>query len=547
MPKVLERATALDEARELYAGHAWSGAFEALRRLDEQEALTAPDLEKLVWSAALVGDEEAYLGALERLYHLHLHGDAKLAAARCAFWLGFRLMALGESARGAAWLGRCQQIVDAFGDDCVETGYLLLLPIQKHLMSGDFASAADTAARAAAIGERFSEPDLVALGHQLEGRSLIQSGRVQDGMALLDESMLAAASGELSPIVTGIIYCSLIASCQRVFALERAREWTAALSKWCEEQAELVTFRGSCQVHRSEILQLAGDWPQALAHAERASTGNLATADSEIVGNAFYVQGEIHRLRGELQHAEEAYLQSSKFGREPQPGLAQLRAAQGRHGVALSGLRRVLGETRDPLARARLLPALLEICLDQGELAEAGASAVELERVASQYASEILEAISAHARGLLLLAEGDAQAALGPLRRSFYVWQRLGAPYEEARSRVALSRACQALGDSEGARLSIEVARTIFEELGAAGDLATLDQPSTKAASAHHLTPRELQVLRLVATGKTNRVIAEDLELSEKTIDRHVSNIFNKIDVASRAAATAYAYEHDLI
>ena len=260
MPEELERANALQEARQLYAKHSWQGAFEALRRLDEEEELATPDLEKLVWSGALVGDEKAYLQHLERLYHRHVDAETSLAAARSAFWLGFRLMTLGESARGAAWLGRSQQLVDAQAENCVEAGYLLLAPIQRQLMAGDFSSAADTASRAAAIGEEFSEPDLMALGRQLEGRALIQSGRVDEGMALLDESMLAAASGELSPIVTGIIYCSLIASCQRVFALGRAREWTAALSKWCEAQPELVTFRGSCQVHRSEILQLAGEW-----------------------------------------------------------------------------------------------------------------------------------------------------------------------------------------------------------------------------------------------------------------------------------------------
>jgi DNA-binding CsgD family transcriptional regulator len=338
----------------------------------------------------------------------------------------------------------------------------------------------------------------------------------------------------------------VIASCQRVFALDRAREWTAALAEWCERQPELVTFRGSCQVHRSEILQLAGEWGQALAHAERACCGDLA-ADRDAVGDAFYLRGEIHRLRGELEQAEDAYLKSSQLGRDPQPGLAQLRAAQGRHRVAFSALKRLLGETTDLLARARLLPPFLEVCLDLGDLPEASSAAAELERIAAQYDSESLGAISAHARGLCLLSQGDAQGALGPLRRAFYVWQRLGAPYQEARSQLALSSACRMLGDSEGARLCLEAARSLFEQLGAAHDLATLGRPSARSDSAQGLTPRELQVLRLVATGKTNRMIAEQLELSEKTIDRHVSNIFQKIDVGSRAAATAYAYEHELM
>ncbi|MGD8317202.1 MAG: LuxR C-terminal-related transcriptional regulator [Myxococcales bacterium] len=546
MPDVSEPRAVLQAARQLYAQHAWNRAFEALQRLDEQQPLEADDLEKLAWAAALVGQDDTLLQMLERLYHLRRDDGDTLAAARHAFWLGFRLMALGEVGRGAAWMGRCQALVDEHGEDCVEQGYLLLVPIRKCLASGDSQSAAAMAARATAIGKRFSDPDLVALSRNLEGRSFTQLGRIEEAMALFDESMLAAASGELSPIVTGIIYCAVITCCQQVFALERAREWTEALSQWCEAQPELVTFQGSCQVHRCEILQLAGDWEKALAHAERACCGDLA-ADRDAVGDAFYMRGEIYRLRGELAAAEQAYLKSSELGRDPQPGLAQLRAAQGRHRLAFKALTRLLAETTDPLARARLLSPFLEICLELGEAADASSAATELDRIASEYESDVLGAISAHARGLCLLSQGDAQGALGPLRRAFYVWQRLDAPYQEARSQLALSRACQALGDSDGARLSLEAARRLFEQLGAAHDLAMLDRTSTTPALSQNLTPRELQVLRLVATGKTNRMIAEQLTLSEKTIDRHVSNIFQKIEVNSRAAATAYAYEHELV
>jgi DNA-binding CsgD family transcriptional regulator len=546
MPDASERRAVLQAARELYARHAWHRAFEALQRLDQQEALEAPDLEKLGWAAALVGRDQTLLPTLERLYHLRRdHGD-RLAAARHAFWLGFRLMAFGEVARGAAWIGRCQELVDEHGEECVERGYLLLVPIRKCLASGDSEPAAEMAARATAIGRRFSDPDLVALSRNLEGRAFSQLGRIEEAMALFDESMLAAALGELSPIVTGIIYCAVITCCQQVFALERAREWTEALAQWCEAQPELVTFRGSCQVHRSEILQLSGEWEKALTHAERACCGDLAL-DRDAVADAFYMKGEIHRLRGELAEAEKSYLKSSQLGRDPQPGLAQLRAAQGRHRVAFHALKRLLGETTDPLSRARLLPPFLEICLELDELPEASAAATELDRIASEYESEALGAMSAHARGLWLLSRGDAQGALGPLRRAFYVWQRLGAPYLQARSQLALSRACQALGDSEGANLCLEAARTLFEALGAAHDLAAIDGRRATPDSLQGLTPRELQVLRLVATGKTNRMIAEQLELSEKTIDRHVSNIYQKIDVNSRAAATAYAYEHALV
>jgi len=546
MPDASERRAVLQAAREIYARHRWSRAFEALQRLDQQEALEAPDLEKLAWAAALVGQDDVLLPTLERLYHLYRDHGERLTAARHAFWHGFRLMGLGEVARGAAWIGRCRELVDEHGEECVEQGYLLLVPIRKRLASGDSESAAEMAARATAMGKRFSDPDLLALSRTLEGRAFLQLGRIEQAMALFDESMLAAASGEISPIVTGIVYCAVITCCQQVFALERAREWTEALTQWCEAQPELVTFQGSCQVHRSEILQLSGEWEKALAHAQRACCGDLA-ADRDAVADAHYMQGEIYRLRGELTEAEQAYLKSSQLGRDPHPGLAQLRAAQGRHRVAFQALKRLLGETTEPFARARLLSPLVEICLELDALAEAGAAATELDRIASDCESEALGAMSAHARGLWLLFQGDAQGALGPLRRAFYVWQRLGAPYPQARSQLALSRACRALGDSEGAHLCLEAARALFEKLGAAHDLAAIEGRSATKDAGQSLTTRELQVLRLVSTGKTNRMIAEELELSEKTIDRHVSNIFQKIDVNSRAAATAYAYEHALV
>jgi DNA-binding CsgD family transcriptional regulator len=430
----------------------------------------------------------------------------------------------------------------------VEAGYLLLPTGQRHFVAGDFESAVAIAERAAAIGDRFGDRDLAVFARNWQGHALVQKGEVEAGLALLDEAMLAAAAGELSPIVTGLIYCSVIATCQRIYALDRAREWTSALAGWCAEQPQIVSFSGRCLVHRAEIMQLNGAWRDALEEARRAIQRHAVRLDPQATAAAFYQEAEVHRLQGEFAAAEDAYRNASQAGQEPQPGLALLRLAQGRKDVAASGIRSALGATTDRLQRARLLPAYVEIMLATGDLEEARAGCRELEATAADFGTEVLGAIAAHAKGALHLADGEAETALAPLRQAFRVWQQVGAPYLAARLRVLIGYACRAVGDEEGAGLELGAARSVFEELGAASDLAELEGSArTAPPSVGGLTARELQVLRLVATGKTNKAIANDLSLSEKTVDRHVSNIFVKLDVPSRAAATAYAYEHKLI
>jgi len=358
--------------------------------------------------------------------------------------------------------------------------------------------------------------------------------------------MVATTSGRLSPIVTGLTYCTAIACCQQVFALDRGREWTAALSSWCGRQPQLAAFTGKCLVHRSEIMQLGGEWGEAIGEARRVSEA-ARRADPEAAADAFYQQAEIHRLRGERAEAERAYRAASEHGREPHPGLALLWLQAGRGEAAASALRRLLGAIRPPLRRAQFLPATVEVMLAVGAADEAATGARELEEIAARFGTDVLGATAAHARGAVELAAGRAALAVEPLRRAFGIWQQLGAPYLAARVRLLVARACQALGDEETAKWERELAGEVLARLGAAAD--PTDEPRQAGARAvpGGLTARELQVLRLVATGKTNKAIAKELFLSEKTVDRHVSNIFTKVDVASRAAATAFAYKHHLV
>ena len=539
----------LERGRDFYARRAWMDTYTSLSRADRATPLGAQDLELLATSAYMLGRDDDCLRGLERAYHVHLDAGEVLRAVRCAFWMGITLALRGEMGRATGWLGRAQRLVERVAEDCVERGYLLVPVMLRHEAVGDWEAVYATAAEAVEIGELFGDADLLALTVHEQGCALIQQGRVEEGLGLLDEAMVAVTAGELSPIVTGIVYCSVISGCQEVYALRRAREWTAALTRWCEGQPDLVAFSGRCLVHRAEIMELHGAWREALDEArrarERCEQGNNLSAAAE----AFYCQGDLHRLQGNFSAAEEAYRDASRYGCEPQPGMALLRLAQGKDDAAAATIHRTVGETTDPLKRTRLLPAYVEIMLAVDDIEEARSACRELQEISARYDSAMLGAMVTHARGAVDLAEGDARAALRALRRAWQVWQELEVPYEAARVRVLLGLACRALGDDDSAALELEAAHDVFGQLGAAPDRARVGSLIRSAAPdhAHGLTARELEVLRLVAAGATNKAIATDLVLSERTIDRHVSNIFTKVGVTSRAAATAFAYEHELV
>ncbi|MFU0507606.1 helix-turn-helix transcriptional regulator [Pseudaminobacter sp. NGMCC 1.201702] len=543
--KVLDH---LELGRRHYEQCAWAHAYRALSLANQQTPLRAEDFERLAMAAYMVGRDEEYLRSLEDAHNAYLNAGQFARAVRCAFWLGFRLLMRGETGRATGWLGHANRLLAHVAPECAERGYLLLPVVEQRLESGDFEYAYTAAAEAAAIGERCGDADLIACARHQQGRIRLQQGQVKPGLALLDETMVAVTTGELSPLVTGLMYCSLIAACQQVYALDRTREWTAALALWCESQPDMVTFSGVCQVHRAEIMQLQGAWPEAIEAAQRACARSRGV-DKRAAAAAFYQQAEVHRLLGEFSAAEEAYRSASQLGLEPQPGLALLRLAQGHSRTAATTIRRVVSTTEDRLKRLSLLPASVEIMLSVGEIQDARNACRELGDIARSFDTEVLGAIAAQSRGAVDLAEGDAQAALRLLHCAFEVWHRIEAPYAAARVRVLIGLACGALGDEDGAGLEIDAARCVFERLGAGPDLARIDSLTKSFASGntHGLTSREVLVLRLVAAGKTNGAVAAELFLSERTVERHLSNIFTKLDLSTRTAATAWAYRHRLI
>jgi len=545
----------LATGRRAYVERAWADAHDALAQAAALAPLDVNDTERLAWAGLLAGRDDASFQSFERLYDLRLEAGENRRAARTAIWVGLRLMSMGQIGHATGWLARARRLVEAEGLECVECGYLQLPIAFQSGVAGDHDATYAAAAGAADIGDRYKDADLSAFGRTLAGRARILQGRLPDGLPLIDEAMVAATAGVLSPHVTGLIYCFAIAACQQSHALDRAREWTAALSAWCDAQPQLVPFSGACLVHRSEIMVLGGAWTDAIGEARRAATRLSPSRGSEL-GLAYYQEGEVHRLRGEHAEAEQAYALAREHGRDPHPGQALLRVAQGRVDLAVAATRRVLSATGDPLRRTRFLPAHVEIMLAASDVNEARLAAGELGDLAARFDMDVLAAMAAHAKGAVALADADADArvALDALRFAQDVWQRIGAPYLGARIRVLIARAFQMLGDEEGAALELETARKVFVQLGASPDvaatnalLASLTNAAGGAApEAHGLSRRELEVLRLVAAGKTNKVIAAELFLSEKTVDRHVSNIFVKIDVSSRAAATAWAFKHGL-
>ena len=555
-----------DSGRIAFAEKRWEDAFALFSEEDRAHPLGLDDLELYAKSAALTAREEIGLALLERGYTACLAAGDELRAATAAFWLGFRLSSLGEPGRAQAWLARSAAIAERHGDSALR-GYLLVPGIHRLLLARENEAAYRDALEAAAVGDRFAEPDLAALGRQLAGRALIERGDVAEGMGLLDEAMLIATADGLTDLGRGLVYCAVVGCCQRVFALDRAREWSTVLDDWCSSQGQLGLFNGTCRVHRAEILQLGGAWSDALAETRRVTDGK---PDQRELALADYEAAELHRLRGEADEAERLYEAASRRGLDPQPGLSLLRLAQGDLASAVGGIRRATATTVSPLGRARYLPALVEILLaadrdssgragqvrgshspetgtlGEPDLDEAQDAADELGEIATTFGTPLLRALALNASALVRLRQGDVAAATPLLAEALDAWLALAAPYPAARIRVAFADACDRLGDTEGARMQRDAARRVFRELDAAPDLAALGDERMHAAGGI-LSARELEVLRAAATGRTNKEIGANLGLSSRTVDRHVSNILTKLGVPSRAAATSYAYEHGLI
>ncbi len=536
---------ALHTAREAYERRDWVATYARLSDLDSA-ALQGDDFARLAAAAYLTGRINDCVQALQRAHQAHLGGGRLTAAARCAFWLAQTLSAAGESAIAGGWLARMRRVLDEVPDDVVERGYLQVLMMFRHISEGDFSAAAECAEAATRYGRRFGDSDLLAVGMSSQGRLALYQGRVAEGLTLLDEAMLGVTAGDVSTIFAGDVYCSMIEACQEISDFGRAAQWTMALTRWCAEQPGLVAFTGQCAVHRGQLMRIRACYPEALQEFSLAIRRYRAAGMPAAAGLAFAERGEVLRILGKFDAAEDAYTEARQHGYEPQPGLALLWQARGRTGAAATAIRRLLAERRDDVGRSQLLPSGTQILLAADDVDGAGEACAELARIAADFGCAGLSAMADYAAGSVALARADYAGAIPKLRDAARRWSEMEAPYEVARCGVLIGRALRAMGDEDSAMADFDTARRAFDRLGAvpAGrEVAALRDSPTPGG----LTAREAEVLRLVAAGKSNPQIADALVLSEKTVARHLSNIFAKLDVGSRTAAAAFAFEHDIL
>ncbi|HYP60889.1 MAG TPA: LuxR C-terminal-related transcriptional regulator [Thermomicrobiales bacterium] len=539
----------LNQGRTHFDRHEWSAAHAQFALADHETALDTADVERMATAAYLIGLDTESATAWSRAYHEHLANRDWALAGRCAFWMGFGLMMRGEYAQAGGWLARARRQLDQSDVDRPEQGLILIPLALQQFEEGEVPAAFATFTEIGVIGKRWGSADLMAVSHLGCGHALIRFGRMADGVALLDEAMVYVTAGEVTPVLVGLIYCGMIEVCHEIYDLRRARQWTDALSRWCESQPDLVPYRGECLVHRAEIMQIHGAWPDAMAQVVEACERLSDPPGQPAIGYAFYQRAEMLRLQGDFSGADEAYRRASEWGRTVQPGLSLLRLAQGHGDAAESAMRREALEIQDHSRRCRLLPAYVEVMLGVGDAKAARTGANQLADIATEITYLPLRAASWQATGAVLLMEGRPDRALESLRRAETAWQKLTIPYEAARVRTLIGQCCRELGDEETAQLEFDAALRAFRQLGARPDAASVEALTRKAlpTPAGGLTAREVEVIRLIAAGKTNRMIATDLFLSEKTVARHISNIFAKLGLASRSAATAYAFEHRLV
>ena len=534
-------------ARQLFAAHAWAECRAVLTTADARGELGGPELALLGEVAFLTGADDQSAGAYARSYRWHHDRGELAAAARSASWCTFVLALSGEIARSAGWAARARQLVDDHELGGAAAGWVLADEAHRLMVTGRVADGLVVARAAEQLGGAAGDADVLVLSRLSIMHALVMQGDRVEAIRLADEIMVAVAAGETSAAVVGTTYCSAIGACLTVRDVGRAREWTDVLGRWCAARPELVPYRGQCRVHRAQMMTWGGDWLGAVAEATAAEQLLRGPA----AGDAAYQLGEVHRLMGHLDAAAHHFRRANSLGRRPEPGLSRLRIAQGRADAAVTTIRRMCAEPCAPEDVAEMLDVLVEAQLALGEVDAARACAEELRHAAAGIDAPLVGGLAQRAEAATLLAAARPDTALAAANACLRMWAELDLPHGCAQVRVLMGRCLRALGDEPSAELEFDAARECFERLGAAPDVGVVERLIADCAPVGHrpggLTEREVEVVRLVAAGHTNRVIARELRLSEKTVARHLSNIYTKLGVTSRAATTAYAYDHQLL
>ena len=522
----------------------WTARYDELSA--RRDALSAVELDELGLAAWFIGRETESERAWDDAHRAYLDLGDPDAAMQCAFWLGFTLGEHGHPVKAAAWLSRLLELCPAYPSARAEVLEVIGQSFAAY-QTGRLGDSAEQNERAVSLARALGEHDLEVLATMGLGRALVMSGRMQEGFACMDRVMLAISSGAVSDRAAGPAYCAVIASCLERWDVERARVWTRDLSDWCDAQRGLEPFRGECSVNRAAVLRLGGEWGEAATTLTEVCYIERRT---ETLENAFYSLGELHRLAGRAAEADTAYRRAAALGRDVQPGLALLRRDTGRRAAARAGIARALEASPAPGARAEMLAAQADLETDHGDLEVARNAERQLRDLAELLDTAYLRALADRASALVHIATDAPDRALPLLRGSWSTWRRLEAPYEAAITRMHLGRSARALGDEDAAQLEFDAARTVLTELGAVPDLDRLERAAAQPGAARAdggLSRRELEVLQLIARGRSNRDIAHDLFLSERTVARHVSNILTKLGLVNRTAAANFAFEHGLV
>ena len=530
-------------ARELHRTSRWEAACAEYAAADADEPLAVEDLEAYAESAQVSARGGESVALLHRVFDLRVRAGELDQAAQVAFWLWWVLLNTNEIIQANGWLKRTSRTL---GPDLATSPWLRIPDAMLQGKTGNRSRATEVLEAIVVEGQG----EVVPWALSMWGQTLIDDGRLHDGLDRLEEAMAILLNDGLSPRVTPWIYCAAVRGCCLARDFARARAWNRSMTGWLDSLDSLGgAYLGNCRIYRSRLLCLNGVWPAALDEIA-AVCGDLDGYTGWVCGHAYYQLGEIRRLRGEWDAAEESYRLAAEHGCPTQPGLALLRLAEGDVDAASAGVRRALTEVTATPDRLDLLKTAVTIYLEEGQTEAAGDAVTEFEGITGELTMPVIEAERSAVKGALALAKGDPAGALPLLRQAVDTWQEQDAPHEVAKLNVLIGQACSALADHDGARLHFSAARETFERLGARPDLAQLDRivAATEAGpETHGLTPREVEVLRLIARGKANRAIANELHISERTVHRHVSNILTRLDVDSRTAAVAYGITHGIV
>ena len=513
----------------------WRASYDAFTQAGEDTALGTDDLDALAVAAWQLGRGKESVRVTERVFTQLARTDPPSAAMK-AVELGLAWFTRGDLNIAQAWMNRARRLLD--GTPVGPTnGYLAYLDALMVMQDAEALAVRVQTLRD--ICSRIDTPALTALCHVAEALAAIGEARMTEAFALLDEAMLPVLAGQVPLDWAGDIYCVVLNQCHYLADLPRMRAWTQSMERWCADFAASDTYGGVCDVHRLQLLAATDDYRQLQARLVAASQA-LEDVNSWAAGEGYYQLGEVLRLQGDADGAFAAFARARTLGVDPQPGEALLRCGLGDGQTAWTDLRVALAD-HDRVGRMQMLRGAVEVALARNDLDEADQYCHELEDGAKVFGTPGFRAWAAHARGAILVKRGEHADALAVLESALREYRIQRSRYETAQVYEWMALAHRALGDEDVAAADAATAQSIYDQLGV--------EPAgiCGSASPAGLTKRELEILTAIARGATNRQVAQQIFISEKTVARHLANIYAKLGVSSRTAAADWARQHNLL